>query len=284
MSVRVFAPAKINLTLEVGAPRADGYHPLQSLVMFADVGDWVEARPAEDVSLDVSGPFAANLEGENLIVRAARVLAAHAGVTSAAALTLEKNLPVAAGIGGGSSDAAAALKALNRLWALNLEPSELRALSRELGADVPVCIDARAAWMSGIGDNLAAIETPSVAAVLVNAVQPLSTGAVFRRFDEMALGRGFAERPPPTMASATEMVAFARARGNDLAKPARALMPELDAMEHALKSDARVIYAGLSGSGATMFALVGSNADAKSLASDLVATRPHWWVRATTLA
>src|SRR5262249_39490392 len=140
MTARVFAPAKINLTLEVGPPQADGRHPLMSAVAFADVGDWVEAAPAQTLSLKVTGPFSHALseEPDNSVLRAASALAEAAGVVPRAALTLEKHLPIASGIGGGSSDAAAALKALNALWELHWSEAELTAIAQELGADVPV--------------------------------------------------------------------------------------------------------------------------------------------------
>src|SRR5690349_3454854 len=143
MSVRVFAPAKINLTLEVGRPREDGMHPLSSVVAFADVGDIVEAQAAEELSLTIAGDFADELpagDGENLVLRAARALARAANVQPKARLTLQKDLPVASGIGGGSADAAAALRALVALWELNMSDAALQAIARRLGSDAPVCL------------------------------------------------------------------------------------------------------------------------------------------------
>ena len=183
MSVRVFAPAKINLTLEVGRPRADGRHPLRSIVAFADVGDVLEAVATRDLTLTIAGPFAAALPADetNLVLRAARALAAAAGVSIGAAITLTKNLPIASGIGGGSSDAAAALKALNALWGLGRGEAQLCALARELGGDVPVCVYARSALMTGSGEEFTALALAPLDAVLVNPLAPLSTaGAVPR--------------------------------------------------------------------------------------------------------
>ena len=152
MSVRVFAPAKINLTLEVGAPRADGYHPLQSAVVFAGEGDWIEVSDADALSLEITGPFSDGLSADdNLVLRAARLLDPQRG----ASLKLEKNLPIASGIGGGSSDAAATLLALNQLWGLQRSTGDLAQLSAALGADVPVCVYKRSAWMTGVGDQVA---------------------------------------------------------------------------------------------------------------------------------
>ncbi|MBL8531524.1 MAG: 4-(cytidine 5'-diphospho)-2-C-methyl-D-erythritol kinase, partial [Hyphomonadaceae bacterium] len=179
--LRVFAPAKINLTLQVGPPGGDGMHPLQSVVAFADVGDWVEVAPSEGLTLAMDGPFAPMLtqDEDNLVLRAARLLAAEGQVRAGAALRLSKHLPVASGIGGGSSDAAAALKALNQLWALDLDVAALAQLGRRLGADVPVCLGARSAWMTGAGEQVAALALPEMDVVLVNPLRPAPTAQVF---------------------------------------------------------------------------------------------------------
>jgi len=282
MSVRVFAPAKINLTLEVGRPRDDGMHPLQSAVVFADVGDWVEVAPAEALSLNVTGPFAAALatEADNLVLRAARALAPGRG----AALTLEKNLPIASGIGGGSSDAAAALKALNALWGLGLSEGELIAVAARLGADVAVCVPARSAWITGLGERIASLSAPSLHAVLVNPLRPLPTASVYQEFDRRQFGGGFAARGAPRWSSAEDAVEAAVAIGNDLAAPARALMPEIAVVEAALAHDNNVMHVAVSGSGATCYALVGDADAAGSLAATLQERHPEWWVRAALLS
>lgn len=282
MSVRVFAPAKINLTLEVGRPRADGYHPLQSAVAFAGEGDWIEASLADALTLAISGPFADALQADdnNLVLRAARLLDAKRG----AALTLEKNLPIASGIGGGSSDAAAALLALNELWNLRKGIDELAHLSAPLGADVPVCVHKRSAWMTGVGETVTPIEIPPLDAVLVNPGKALPTPPVYRRFDDLGLGASFAERAAPHWPTREAALADIARRGNDLEAPAAALMPELTDLLGALRNDPRCAYAALSGSGATCFALTNSSADARALAADLSARNRDWWVRPTTLA
>jgi 4-diphosphocytidyl-2-C-methyl-D-erythritol kinase len=281
MSVRVFAPAKINLTLQVGRPRADGRHPLQSVVMFADIGDWIEAAPADTVSLTITGRFAPTLANDdhNLVIRAARALSPDRG----AALCLEKNLPIASGIGGGSSDAAATLKALNALWALNLSDAALIEIARDLGADVPVCIAARTAYMTGAGETFVHLEGPRLAAVLVNPLSALSTAAVYREFDRMNLGAAFAEQAPPVWRSSETALASIKAIGNDLWGPAASLMPEIATIAETLRADPRALRVGLSGSGATLFALTASHAEAAALAQALQARAPHWWVRSTTL-
>ncbi|ANP47357.1 4-(cytidine 5'-diphospho)-2-C-methyl-D-erythritol kinase [Candidatus Viadribacter manganicus] len=281
MSVRVFAPAKINLTLEVGRPRADGYHLLQSAVAFAGVGDWIEAAPAETLSLTVKGPFATALgvSDDNLVLRAARLLDGARG----AALTLEKNLPIASGIGGGSSDAAATLLALNELWGLGKTVDELAALSASLGADVPVCVHRRGAWMTGVGEVVEPIDVPDLNAVLVNPGKPLPTPPVYRRFDDLALGLMLPDRDAPAWRDGAAVVADMLAWGNNLESPAAALMPELGDLLEMLRADPRSSCAALSGSGATCFAIAKSAADAHALAADLGARNRDWWVCATTL-
>lgn len=282
MSVRVFAPAKINLTLEVGRPRADGYHPLQSAVVFAGEGDWIEASAADMLTLEITGPFARELQSsdDNLVLRAARLLDTARG----AALKLEKNLPIASGIGGGSSDAAATLIALNQLWSLGRSIDDLACLSAKLGADVPVCVHKRSAWMTGIGDAVAPIQTPVLDAVLINPGKPLATPPVYRRFDEMDFADVvLAARDPLTWNTRGSIISEAGYIGNDLEMPAVALMPEIGDLLHALRTHPCTIFASLSGSGATCFAVTENANDAQALAADLAARNRDWWVRATTL-
>lgn len=280
--IRVFAPAKINLTLQVGRPRADGRHPLASVVAFADVGDWVSATAADDVSLTLTGPFARSLaqENDNLVLRAAQALRAATGASRGAALKLEKNLPLASGMGGGSSDAAAALKALNALWQLGLAEVALADIARTLGADAPVCVHARAAYMTGAGEIITPIALPVLSAVLVNPLMPIATAAVFREFDRMGLGAGFQAAPAPAWSTLAAVRAGAGALGNDLLAPARALSPALGEVERALRADVRALYVGLSGSGATKYALVQDADAAAALASELANAHTLWWVRA----
>jgi len=286
MSVRVFAPAKINLTLKVGRPRADGLHPLQSAVVFADVGDIVTAEPSDTLSLTIDGEFATDLTAsdDNLVLRAAHALAEAAGRAPTVALALEKNLPIASGIGGGSSDAAATLRALNELWQLNYSTAQLAQIAQSLGADVPVCVGGVSAWMTGAGENFAPIETPSFAAVLVNPLKPLATADVYRTFDRMNLGAELSNTSPPAWRDQSEALAAIASLGNDLEPPARALMPELNTLAAELRADARVRYAALSGSGATMFALLDDIETAAALADALQTSHPDWWVCDTLLA
>ena len=287
MSVRVFAPAKINLTLKVGRARADGLHPLQSVVAFAPGAEWIEAAPADQLTLTIIGPFADDLEADetNLVLRAARALADAAGIaTPAAALTLFKDYPVASGMGGGSSDAAATLKALNALWGLDWDDRTLAAVARGLGSDAPVCVGARAAYMTGAGELYAPFDLPALHAVLVNPRRPLPTPAVYRQFDAIGLGGAFdAEAAAPVWRDAAAALEGMRMLGNDLAAPAAALMPELSAIGAMLRSDPRVLYANMSGSGATMFALCGTREQAFAVHSAIAASNSAYWVRVAAL-
>lgn len=284
MSVRIFAPAKINLTLKVGVPRADGLHPLASVVVFADVGDWIIAERATNTSLRVEGAFAAQLQDEkdNLVLRAADALSRATGVTYGASLTLEKNLPIASGIGGGSSDAAATLKALNILWKTELDEDRLIEISRTLGSDVPVCVAGTSAYMTGAGEAFVAIDAPELDAVMFNPLKPLPTPAVYRQFDAMALGSELSPGPP-TWGSRAEAIAGAAALGNDLAVPARVLMPEIVRLEAKLRQHRGVHFTSISGSGATVFALVDERNAALDIAARLEAEESGWWVRAVRL-
>ncbi len=284
MSVRVFAPAKINLTLKVGRPRADGMHPLASVVVFADVGDWIEAERTPDRELVVTGPFARDLDGgDNIVLKAMAALGEAGGVRSGARVTLEKSLPIASGIGGGSSDAAAVLKALNVIWELGFGVERLASIARPLGGDVPVCVAAQSAFMTGVGERCAPLPLPALHAVLVNPLKPLSTPLVYRQFDAMDRGAPALDENPPNWRTAEEAIAGAALLGNDLAEPAHALMPAIGIVESALRSDSRVRYVALSGSGATVFALLNTRAEAEDMAEKLRQNHASWWVRATTL-
>lgn len=276
MSLRVFAPAKINITLEVGRPRADGLHPLQSAVMFANVGDWIEVAPAKKLSLAIEGPFANGLTAgdDNLVLRAARALDAKRG----AAITLTKNLPVASGIGGGSTDAAAALKALNALWACGLSAGELQRVARALGSDVAVCVSARTAWMTGVGEGVEDMSAPMLHVVLANAGAPLATSAVYAAFDAAGLGSTFAPTPAPRWHTLTDVAREAALRGNDLAAPAVQISPVVGETLALLRAQPETLFAQLSGSGATCVAVFAHVDDSMRVAERLRVQRRDWWV------
>ena len=281
MPVAAFAPAKVNLYLHVTGQRADGYHLIDSLVGFVDVGDHLTAAPAADLSLEVSGPEAAMLAavGENnLVLRAARLLAERAGISPGAALQLQKNLPVAAGIGGGSSNAAAALRALSRLWRLSLGKAELCHLGVRLGADVPACLYGRTVWVSGIGERLEPAGTLAEAGILLaNPRIPLATAAVFaaRRSPPSDSGR-FA--PMPTDAGG--LAHLLMRRRNDLTEAAISLVPEIGAVLARLGRLPGALLARMSGSGATCFALFADRDGAKAARAALAAAQPSWWCAA----
>jgi 4-diphosphocytidyl-2-C-methyl-D-erythritol kinase len=277
------APAKLNLYLHVVGRRADGYHLLDSLVAFAAVHDTVSAARADTLSLALAGPFAEALSGEadNLVLRAARMLADAAGVRPWAALRLVKRLPVASGIGGGSADAAAALGAVGALWRVTHKPGALAALGLKLGADVPVCLAGRAAQVSGVGEKLApAPALPKAPLLLVNPLKPLATPAVFKARD------GAFSQPAPLAAAPRDVRDLAEALGarrNDLAKAAAGLVPEIATILEALQAQPGCLLARMSGSGATCFALFARADEAASAAAALKSRQARWWICASDL-
>lgn len=278
-STRVFAPAKVNLTLHVVGQRADGYHLLDSLVSFAPVGDWLTLDRASDaLSLRVTGPEAAGVPEDmgNLALKAAALVAGGRG----ASLLLEKNLPAASGIGGGSADAAAALRGILTLdGSLPKAPASLadyvdQGLS--LGADVPMCLDSSPLRVRGIGDRLDAVTLPRVAAVLVNPRLPVSTPYVFR-----ALSRR--DNPPmpealPPMPDARALIRFVAQMRNDLQEAACHVQPAIKDVLGALSSQEGCGLARMSGSGATCFGLFAEPDGAESAAAVLAQANPGWWI------
>lgn len=270
------APAKINLYLHVVGRREDGYHLLDSLVVFAGVADQLTASPSTGLTLSLTGPFAAGLrtEADNLVLRAAHVLAAEMGVIPSGRINLEKNLPVASGIGGGSADAAAALRLLSRLWRVSPAQDRLHRLAQDLGADVPVCLVGRAARMAGIGEQLGpAPLLPDAGIILVNPGIGISTPAVFG-----ARSGGFSTPAslPRQLPDAVSLAAALRATRNDLEPAARLLAPVIGEVLEALAANPTCLMARMSGSGATCFGLYRSPSEAKAAARNLV--HPGWWV------
>lgn len=266
------APAKVNLALHVTGRRPDGLHLIDSLVVFPRLGDMVEAEPAATLSLAIDGPFACDLGAgpDNLVLRAALLLGAGRG----AALRLTKSLPVAAGIGGGSADAAATLRLLARTWQTPLPgPQALLAL----GADVPVCLAGRACRMSGIGERLAPIELPPFWIVLANPGVPLATAAVFAGLTSRA---NPALPEPPAFPAPEALFAWVADQRNDLETPATQAAPVVADAVAALAAQAGCGLARMSGSGATCFGLFGAKARALAAAAALRRARPAWWVAA----
>ncbi|MFO1161437.1 MAG: 4-(cytidine 5'-diphospho)-2-C-methyl-D-erythritol kinase [Reyranellaceae bacterium] len=273
------AYAKVNLWLNVVGRRPDGYHLLDSLVAFVDLADTVEARPADRLSLELAGPQMGELAGEadNLVLKAARLLADRAGIPPLAALRLVKHIPVAAGLGGGSADAAAALRALANLWRVTLPDGALFDIAGRLGADVPMCLAGRTAVATGIGDGLQpAPPLPPMAILLVNPGTGLPTRDVF------AARRGSFSpvHPAPTRwRDLPELVAALAERGNDLADAAMSLQPAVSEVLDFLRRAGEARYASMSGSGATCFALFDSIAAARRAAASVP---EQWWRYAGT--
>lgn len=271
--VRAFAPAKINLTLHITGQREDGYHLLDSLVGFADIGDEITARAADRLSLNVAGPMAKDVpeDGRNLMIKAARLMSPDKG----ADLHLVKNLPPASGIGGGSSDAAATLRALSELWNMPL-PSQDQVLA--LGADLPVCLAPAPQRMQGIGDILSSLPSlPPCDIVLVNPGVAVSTPAIFKSLTSK-------DNPPmphalPTWPDAVAFAQFLKDQRNDMQAAAQTLAPEIVDVLGALSNTGSLI-ARMSGSGATCFALFDPSTDQAQTACDtLRAAHPHWWIK-----
>ncbi|MBT5416032.1 MAG: 4-(cytidine 5'-diphospho)-2-C-methyl-D-erythritol kinase [Rhodospirillaceae bacterium] len=283
MVLRAPAPAKLNLYLHVVGRRDDGYHLLDSLVAFADLHDTIEARPADGLSLELAGPFGDRLrdEADNLVLRAARALAEAAGRRPDAAIRLIKRLPVAGGIGGGSADAAAVLRLLSRFWDIALPRDKMDLLALTLGADVPVCLAGRAAYIGGVGEKLDAVpRLPRCHLVLANPLLPLSTPQVFRaREGEFGQVARFAEAP----ADAAALAGMLESRTNDLTAAAIACLPRIADGLAALRGTEACLMARMSGSGATCFGLYADAAAARRAASALRKDLPDWWVAPSRL-
>jgi 4-diphosphocytidyl-2-C-methyl-D-erythritol kinase len=279
------ARAKVNLTLRVLGRRADGYHELQSLVAFADIGDEVTLRLGAPRGVTASGPYASAIDGENIAVRALRRLAETAPAVVLGSVHIEKRLPVAAGIGGGSADAAAVLRAVRHANPGLASEVDWLAVAASLGADVPVCLANSAQFMWGIGREMVPVPAlPPLPAVLVNPGAPLATAAVFG-----ALGAPPAPEaiPPPDMPgpfpNMSSAAAYLHASSNDLEPVARDLCPAIGAVLAALSAESGVVLARMSGSGATCFGLFETPAAAEAAARRLSALNPAWWAVATTL-
>jgi 4-diphosphocytidyl-2-C-methyl-D-erythritol kinase len=277
------AAAKVNLYLHVAAPTPDGFHPIASLMVFADLGDSLAARPAGRLSLSIDGPFAEGLSAgpDNLVLRAAQALLRRAGREDAAVeLVLTKALPIAAGLGGGSSDAGAALRLLRKRLRLPVDDEALQATAAEIGADGAACLWGRPVVAEGRGERLSpAPAMPPLPAVLVNPGVPSPTGAVYRAYDASG-APGAADRPqPPALPTPAAAAAWLKTCRNDLEAPAVAIEPRIGEALAALQAAPESLLARMSGSGATCFALCADMASAQALADRLAAEHPHWWVR-----
>jgi 4-diphosphocytidyl-2-C-methyl-D-erythritol kinase len=281
------APAKVNLTLCVLGRRPDGYHEIESLVAFAEFGDRLRFSPGGGLTLAVNGPTAAKAGGidGNLILKAAREMTARRKGLTLGAFRLDKRLPVAAGLGGGSADAAAALRLIARANGLTRDDPQLYAAARAAGADVPVCLDSRPRIMRGIGDVLSEpLTLPALPALLVNPGVAVATKEVFA-------GWAMASAPSPkagfaplgTLPTREALLEFLRAQSNDLERPAIVLAPVIADVLAALRNSVGCKMARMSGSGATCFALFASAAAAQKAAKALRGKFPNWWIRPTML-
>lgn len=285
------ARAKVNLSLRILGRRADGYHELESLVAFAGVGDTLTLEPGPGLSLAISGPRNGGLaaDDDNLVLRAARALADAAPGLRAGRFHLVKRLPVASGIGGGSADAAAALRLLARANGLSQTAPELMQAAAQVGADVPVCLESRARVMAGIGEWLGpSLRLPPLFAVLVNSGIPVETAAVFRELG-LAAGQSLTGRREPAAqamgqgGSREELIALLSRSGNDLEAPALRVAPILPSVLSRLSALPGCRLARMSGSGATCFALFDDCRQSAAAAKLLSGEQPDWWVKPTVL-
>lgn len=280
-----YCPAKINLSLKITGRREDGYHTLQSLVAFAECGDSLNLSPGI-LALQVTGPYTNGLADDledNLIIRTAKAYGESFPKAQLGKFVLEKNLPIASGIGGGSADAAAALRCLLRLnHDIDHSGKNISAICESLGADVPVCLASKTCFMSGIGEILSnAGVTTTLPAVLVNPGQPVSTADIFRALN---LPKGQSEQEPaPTFENENAFLEFVRSAKNDLEDPAISLVPIIADVKSALLASEGCWAARMSGSGATCFGLFDTIEDAQTAAQGLTRQHPDWWVQPTTL-
>lgn len=285
--------AKVNLSLRVVGRRADGYHDLESVVAFADCADRLTLEPGGELRLATTGPLAAACgeTSDNLVFKAAKLLADAVPNLKLGAFALDKVLPIAAGIGGGSADAAAALRLLARLNNLSLDDPRLQEVALTTGADVPVCLFSRACDMTGVGEQLLPLALPSMPCVLVNPRVPVATKDVFRelglRNGEILVGAAdVLEAPawPEQGGSIDDWVDVLETVANDLEAPALRIEPVIGDVLEVLRSSAGVKLARMSGSGATCFAIYGAAAEAHAAAGRIRSDHPGWWVHAGTLS
>jgi 4-diphosphocytidyl-2-C-methyl-D-erythritol kinase len=285
-ALRDTAFAKLNLTLEVLGRRPDGFHAIRSLVAFAELGDSVELDPQPGCALVIEGPFATALGGDNLVLKAAKTASERVPGLKLGHFRLTKLLPVAAGLGGGSADAAAALRLIARANARILTTAHLAELAPELGSDVRVCLESRPAVMTGRGEQVEAVPGfPTCGVLLANPRLPLATAAVY------AALRAETFTPPQSSevdaldfgGSFEALLDYTSPRGNDLEEPAARLVPEIRDVLAALLALEGVRLARLSGSGPTCFALFATENEAKRAGLLLAERRPNWWIAASLL-
>lgn len=281
--IRELAPAKVNLFLHVGNQRADGYHELESLVVFASIGDEVTLEEADELSLKIEGPFASTLSDgtDNLVLQAARRFCELTEAQPRVRIALTKNLPVASGIGGGSSDAGATLRGLSRLWPGRANLQALWNLGSGIGSDVAVCVLPGCWWMTGRGERFASINVlGTFDALLVNAGAQVATGTVYKALHERS-GIGSMARPQ-RFSNVGALADYLRVARNDLETPARKLFPIIDEQIGAITRTSALL-ARMSGSGATCFGIYPDAVSSRAAAESILKEHPNWWVVPTTL-
>jgi 4-diphosphocytidyl-2-C-methyl-D-erythritol kinase len=286
-AVRETARAKVNLTLHVKGKRSDGYHELESLVAFADVCDELAFTPGPEDGLSLEGPFAGLVDGENLVLKAKRAVASWLGVPISGYFRLAKNIPVAAGLGGGSSDAAAAIRALFRNYDSVSNAKTFIKQSAAIGADVPVCLQNSAGWMCGLGERVTPVSgLAALPALLVNPRIKLSTASVFKTLNAKPLQAQVTGPPPsfPGWKSPLEAAAWLKEGRNDLEAPAIALEPAVERVLDTLQRLDGCLFSRLSGSGPTCFGIFLSQDSVARAAREIKRSHPGWWVQATTLS
>jgi 4-diphosphocytidyl-2-C-methyl-D-erythritol kinase len=285
--------AKVNLTLRVIGRRVDGYHDLESLVAFADCADRLMLAPGPELKLSISGPLAGDCgeTSDNLVLRAALLLAERVPGLKLGEFTLDKVLPVAAGIGGGSADAAAALRLLAQLNGLALDDPRLLEVALLTGADVPVCLVSRASDMTGVGESLLPLALPTIPCVLVNPRVPVATKDVFAalglRNGELLVGASdVLQSPawPEAGASVEDWVEALAENSNDLEAPAMRIQPVIGEVLSALNATNGAWLARMSGSGATCFAIYENTPEAERASQKILVDHPTWWVHAGVLS
>jgi 4-diphosphocytidyl-2-C-methyl-D-erythritol kinase len=285
MSVRELAHAKINLTLTVHGRRADGYHELESLVTFAGIHDVVTLVPGDAGGVAVAGPFARYISGENLLVRALALLRQADPGLRLGPVRLQKNLPVAAGLGGGSADAAALLRAVRRANPHRAAGVPWEEIAARLGADVPVCLGDRPALVGGVGHDVAPVRSqPPMHAVLVNPGVLLPTARVFAALEAGPAPLAGSRLCPPEFSRLEDLLGYMCARGNDLERVATGLQPAIGEVKAALAARPDCRLAAMSGSGPTCFGVYGNRESARRAGDSIAAAHPGWWVKITVLA
>ncbi len=278
------AHAKINLSLHVTGKRADGYHLLESLISFATLHDIITVEPHDALALTLTGPFAPVLHAdssENLLCKTAKTLAYALGRTPDVHITLDKHIPIGAGIGGGSADAACLLHLLQILWKSTLAEEEIYALALSLGADVPICYHGKTMLVEGIGEVLTPLPFPHhIPAVLINPLRSLSTIAVFRHGVAQFSPAHLHHAPPE---ETNDFITWLHHKNNDLQAPATLLMPDIHEIITLLRQQTGCVLARMSGSGATCFGLFASQEQSMNATATLRHTHPHWWIQNTLI-